>query len=173
MQAVIDDNTNIYVTDDRPNAEIRYRARFYFDPNAISMANGNAHFIFQGFTGTSTVVLRVEFRRSSGSYQLRVALRNDAGSFTNSAWFTITDATHFVELDWQASTAAGANNGSLTFWIDNVQRANLTGVDNDTRRIDRIRLGAVAGIESNTRGTYYFDAFESRRVTIIGPATGP
>ncbi|HZM20889.1 MAG TPA: right-handed parallel beta-helix repeat-containing protein, partial [Anaerolineales bacterium] len=32
MQAVIDDNTTIYATDDTPNAEPRYRARFYFDP---------------------------------------------------------------------------------------------------------------------------------------------
>ncbi len=41
--------------------------------------------------------------------------------------------------------------------------------DNDTRRIDRVRLGAVAGIDTGTRGTYYFDAFESRRQTAIGP----
>ena len=54
-------------------------------------------------------------------------------------------------------------------WIDAVQRANLTGVDNDTRRIDRSQLGAVSGIDSGTRGTYYFDAFESHRQTYIGP----
>ena len=30
MRAVVDDNTSIYVTDDTPNAELRYRARFYF-----------------------------------------------------------------------------------------------------------------------------------------------
>jgi len=63
----------------------------------------------------------------------------------------------------------GANNGSLTLWIDNVQRANLTAVDNDTRRLDRVQWGAVEGVDSGTRGTYYFDAFESRRQTNIGP----
>jgi hypothetical protein len=42
-------------------------------------------------------------------------------------------------------------------------------VDNDTRRIDQARLGAVSGIDTGTRGTYYFDAFESRRQTFIGP----
>jgi hypothetical protein len=73
-------------------------------------------------------------------------------------------------LDWRASTAAGANNGGLTFWIDGVQQANLTGVDNDTRRIDRVRLGAVSGLDSGTLGTDYFDVFESRRQTYIGPA---
>jgi hypothetical protein len=169
MQAVIDDNTTIFVTDDTPNAEPRYRVRFYFDPNSIPMASGNAHFIFDGYTGTSTKVLRVEFRRSSGNYQVRAWLVNDGTTWTNTSWFTISDVSHFIELDWQAATAAGANNGGLTLWIDGIQRATLTGVDNDTRRIDRVRLGAVAGIDTTTRGTYYFDAFESRRQTYIGP----
>ncbi len=167
LQAVLDDNNSIYVTDERPTAEPRYRARFYFDPNAIPMASGDAHFIFDGNTGTSTRVLRVEFRRSLGNYQVRAGLLNDSTAWTQTSWFTISDASHFIELDWRAATAAGANNGGLTLWIDGAQLAGLTEVDNDTRRIDRVRLGAVAGIDSGTRGTYYFDAFESRRQTYI------
>ena len=100
---------------------------------------------------------------------MRAALRNDASTWTNTNWFTITNDSHFIELDWRAATAAGANNGGLTFWIDGVQRANLTTMDNDTRRIDRVRLGAITGIDAGTRGTYYFDAFISQRQTYIGP----
>jgi hypothetical protein len=170
LRAVINNTAALYVTDDIPNAEIRYRLRFYFDPNSITMASGNAHYIFYGYTGTSTDVLRIEFRRSSGTYQLRAALRNDKSTWSSTNWFTISDAPHFVELDWRSATAAGANNGSLTFWIDGVQQASLTGVDNDTRRIDRVRMGAVSGLDSGTQGMYYFDAFESRRQTYIGPA---
>jgi len=169
MQAVIDDNNAIYVTDDRPNAEPRYRARFYFDPNTIVMASGNAHYIFYGYSG-ATVVLRLEFRKSSSIYQLRAELVNDSTTWKTSNWFTISDAPHFVELDWQKSTASGANNGSLTLWIDGVQQTPLTAVDNDTRRIDQARLGAVDKLDTGTRGTYFFDAFESRRQTYIGPA---
>jgi PKD repeat protein len=172
MLVVIDDNRAIYVCDNRPNTEPHYRARFYFDPNSIKIANGNAHHIFYGYSGTSKVVLRVEFRFSSGKYQLRTALLNDATTWKNSGWFTISDAPHFIELDWQASSAAGANNGSLGFWINGVQKANLAAVDNDTRRIDSVRLGAVTGIDAGTRGIYYFDAFESRRQTYIGPVAG-
>jgi hypothetical protein len=169
LRAVIDDNNVIYVTDDRPNAERRYRARFYFDPNSISMNNKDSHYLFYGYTGASTVVLRVQFRFLNGSYQLNVGLRNDSSSWTSSSWFTISDAPHSIELDWRASTGSGANNGGLTLWIDGTQRADLTGLDNDTRRIDRVRLGAVTGIDNGTRGTYYFDTFESRRETYIGP----
>lgn len=171
LSANINDNNVIYVQDDLPNAETRYRARFYFDPNSITMSNNNAHYLFYGYSGTSTVVVRVEFRRSSNTYQLRASLVNDSTTWTNTNWFTITDAQHFVELDWRASSAAGANNGGQTFWIDGAQRSSLTGIDNDTRRIDRSRLGVVAGIDTATRGTEYFDAFESRRASYIGADT--
>ncbi len=132
------------------------------------MASGDNHFILRGYSGTSTLMLRLQFRFSSGNYQVRAALRDDSSTWTNSAWLTISDTAHFIELDWRAASA-GANNGGLTLWIDDVERANLNGIDNDTRRVDRIQLGAVNGIDSGTRGTYYFDAFESRRQTYIGP----
>lgn len=169
LLATIDDNNAIYVTDDSPNAEKRYRARFYFDPNSIVMQNNDTHYLFYGYSGTSTVVLRAQLRLSNGSYQLRAALRNDASSWASSPWFSISDASHYFELDWRAATTSGANNGSLTLWFDGTQMADLTGIDNDTRRIDRVRLGAVAGIDSGTRGAYYFDQFASNRQIYIGP----
>ena len=163
MNILIDDNNAIYVTSDHPNAEPRYVASFYFDPNSIPMVNGDTHTIFGGYSGTSTLVLRLQFRRSSGLYQVQAAILNDGSSFTTSSWFTISDTPHQISFDWKAATAVGANNGALTLSIDGVQQANLTGVDNDTRRIDRARLGAVAGIDTGTRGTYYFDEFTSSR----------
>jgi hypothetical protein len=169
MQAIIDDTNPIYVTDDTPASEPRYKVRFYFDPNSISIPDKNANFIFYAYHGTTKVVLRVEFRISRGIYQLRASLANDANSWISSNWFTLTDNPHFLELDWQSAIPAGANNGYLTLWIDGLQTTSLSGIDNDNHRIDRIRVGVVAGIDSGTNGTYFFDAFESRRTTYIGP----
>jgi hypothetical protein len=169
VQAVIDDVNTIYLSDDHPNAEPRYRARFYFDPNSITMASTDAHFIFKGFMGTATDVLQVELRPSSGVYQMRAKLLNDSAAFISTNWFTLSDTPHFIELDWRASTSVGANNGGLTLWIDGVQQADQTGVDNDTLRVDRVRLGALSGMDAGTIGNYYFDAFESRRQSYIGP----
>jgi len=67
-------------------------------------------------------------------------------------------------MDWIAATAAGANNGSLTLKLDGLQVGSLVGFDNDTRVVDFARLGAVSGIDVSTRGTYYLDAFDSRRI---------
>jgi len=62
----------------------------------------------------------------------------------------------------------GANNGGLPLWIEGTQKASITRMDKDTRQIESVRLGAVSGIDIGTRGTEYFDAFESRRQTYIG-----
>src|SRR5690606_1720187 len=64
--------------------------------------------------------------------------------------------------------APGMDDGALTFWIDGVQQASLTGIDNDTRQIDQVRLGAVLGLDNGTRGAYYFDSFASTRTTYLG-----
>ncbi|MBE0699692.1 MAG: tandem-95 repeat protein, partial [Anaerolineaceae bacterium] len=169
MQAIINDNNSIFVTDDTPNADWRYRARFYFDPNSITMANGDAHTLLMTYTGTSAVVQLLDFRYSSGAYQIRTYTLNDTGTWIYTSWYTISDAPHYIEFDWQAASAAGANNGSLTLWIDGLQKASLSGLDNDTKVIDRVKLGAVANLDTGTRGTYYFDAFQSGREYYIGP----
>ena len=170
LQAVLDDNNSLVVIDESPAAEMRYRVRFYFDPNSIPMAIGNAHWIFLGSSGGGTVHhLQLELRFQATGYEVRALLMNDAKTMISTNWLPLSDAPHALELDWRAATAAGANNGGLTFWIDGSQQADLTGVDNDTRRIDQARLGATSGIDSGTRGTYFFDAFESRRLSYIGP----
>ena len=168
MQALINDTTAIFVRDDTPNAEAVFNARFYFDPNSITMASGDNHFILYGYSG-SQAVLRVQFRFSSGAYQLRAGLQNNASTWTDTSYVPISDAPHEIEVDWQAATGSGMNNGALTFWIDGVQVSGVSGITNDTLKIDSVRLGAVNGIDAGTGGTEFFDAFESHRQTHVGP----
>ena len=170
LKAVINDNTLIFVTDDRPNAEARYRVRFHMDPNSIAMANGGSFYVFNGHQGASKPVVRIEFGFANGTYQIRGRALNNGGKWVNTPWAAISDAAHSVEFDWRASTAAGANNGALTLWIDGQPAGEVTGLNNDTRRVNEGRLGVVQGLDAGTRGTIFLDAFESRRETLIGPA---
>ena len=170
MRVTINDATALYTVDDTPNAEPHYRARFYFDPNSISMADGSSHYILIGYDANP--VFNVDFRFSGGSYQVRLRQQNDSQSTLSTAWGNISDASHFIELDWWAATSSGANNGGVTLWVDGVQTGSLSGLDNDTRRIDQVRFGAVTGIDSSTSGSYYLDAFESRKQSYIGPVGG-
>ncbi|HLE53407.1 MAG TPA: hypothetical protein VI755_15180 [Anaerolineales bacterium] len=165
MRALIDDNNMLYVQDNTPNNEAIYDIHFHFDPNSIGMANMDIHTILNGQDSQSTFVaaLRVELRYSVGSYQIRAGARNDNLTWTNTSFFNISDAPHQIEVEWDGGSAPGQNDGKLKLKIDSVLRGNRTGIDNDTFRIDRVRLGAVAGIDNGTRGTYYFDQFESYR----------
>ena len=170
MQAVVDDNTSIFVTDDSPNAERRYRAAFSFDPNTITMLPNDSYNLFYGYRGTSTAILSIELRYYNGQYQVRALTLNDGATWKTTNFTTLTDAPHRLEVEWRAATTVGANDGTLAFWLDGVLVQLITGLDNDTRVIDRVRLG-VWGIDNGTRGTIYFDAFESRRRSYIGAAT--
>ena len=108
LQAVINDNNPIYVTDTTPAAETRYQARFYIDPNSISVASGNAFYLFTGTSGTSTTILRIEYRFFNNNHQLRAELLNDKTNWKTSNWFTISDAVHFIELNWSAASREGS-----------------------------------------------------------------
>jgi len=161
MQALVNNTSPIYVRDDTPAAENHYRASFLFDPNSISMANGNHHIIFMAYSPANSFVLRIEFQFLGGQYQARASALNDNNAWSATPWANLSDAPHLLELDWQASNAPGANNGSLGFWLDNALIGQLNGIDNDTLRIEHARLGAVSGIDVQTLGVYYFDAFAS------------
>jgi hypothetical protein len=169
MQVLINDTTSIYVTDNSPTAEQRYRARLYLDPNSLTMAEGNAHYIMMGLASDGFSVFQLDFRFSGGNYQIRLRQKDDLDLQTSTDWATISDAPHFIELEWWAASAVGANDGGVNVWIDGIASGSLSNLDNDTRRIDSVRLGAVTGLDASTIGTYYIDAFESRRQTYIGP----
>jgi hypothetical protein len=147
----------MYVRDDSPNAEPHYLVRFLFHPNAITMANGSYTYLIQGHdTSSNAPILFIQFYRSSAGYQLRVrAYDSGLRNWVNSAFVTISNAQHTLEVDW-------SNNGNVTFSVDGVQQANLTGVNNSVYTMGSVRLGApyLAGTLS---GSYYLDAFESRR----------
>lgn len=128
MQAVVDDNTPIYVQDDTPNSETQDRTRFYLNPNGLTMAGGDILDLFTG-RNASTDVLRIQLQKNGATYQIRSGLLNDAGSWTDTSWYDIPNAWSAIEIQYQAF----ANSGSLTLWLDDVQKQSLTFIDNDTR----------------------------------------
>jgi hypothetical protein len=163
LEAVINNRTSMYVQDDQPVAESHNRVRFKFDPNSIVMAVNDEHVIFRSYATRSNFIVSLVFGYRDGTYFIQPAVFNDSGQLYASTRLPISDAAHTLEIDWLAATSAGANNGGLTLWIDGVQRYSLVGLDNDTHRIEWSRLGPLAGLDSGTQGSYYFDTYESQR----------
>jgi len=169
MSALIDNATAMYVQDDTPSGETLYCVRFFFDPNGIAMAANDTHRIMVA-RNANVDVTRLDFRRTkAGVYQVSASVRTDGGSYAKTAWFTIGDAPHKITVSWKAATAVGRKDGFLRLRLDGVLKQALSGLDNDTLRIEQARLGPLQGIDGHTRGTEFFDDFVSRRSASAGP----
>ncbi len=144
MQARITNNRPIFVESWYPDSEGFYNAEFSFDPNSIAMANGDNLVLFRGFSMTSDVFL-IFLGYSSNQYTLDLYVLDDLGKLSSGGAFPIQNSPHTLELNWTAASNAGANNGSVSFTVDSSPRFTLSGLDNDTQRIDRVSLGRGRG----------------------------
>jgi len=161
LSCLIDDTTYLRVYDDTPNSETRYRVRFYIDPNSITMADGtNITLISLWDSGWTASPFIVRFQKNSGVYQIIV---NDN---TETVWWvaTISDAPHYVEVDWKAGVA----DAFLKFWLDGSLVGSNTALAGNFI-VDFVYLGATS-ISSGISGTFYLDDFASNNDgTLIGP----
>lgn len=172
LRAVVDDTAGLYVQDDTPKDETTYRGRFYSHPGDFDPGEAQNHFrtrIFIAFEESPTRrVAALILRRQGGQYALMGRARRDDNSQANTGFFPISAAQHFVELRWVRATAPGAANGIFELWIDGTQQASITTLDSYVSAPDFVRMGALS-VKAGAAGTLYFDEFESRRETTIGP----
>jgi hypothetical protein len=162
----VDDRQSIWVQDEVPNAEDRYRGRFYVDPNSIDPGEAiNRHrmVLFLGLSQEPvTRVITIALRRLGGQYSVRGRVRIDDDTRVNTEFLPISDAPHLIEFDWRRASAPGANDGSFELWIDGVPATALTALDNDRRGIDSGRMGA-SNVKVGAEGALFFDEFVSLR----------
>jgi len=170
LQAVVNDTNSLYVEDDTPDAETRYRARLYFDPNGFDPGEASGHFrtrILIGLDPSGLRVVTLVLKRQGGAYSVEMRVRQNAGARIDTGFFPISAGPHFLEFDWQRA-GSGLSNGALELRIDGVSVSTLSGIDNDLSSIGTVRMGAIA-VKTGAAGTLFFDQFESRRQVLIGP----
>ena len=171
LAASVTDTSSLYVQDNTPAAEARYRARFLFDPNGFLAGPGTAAATVRLFTALQAVNTRtvtIVLRRRQGQYAVQAQTRLDSGTQVGTGFVNVTDAPHAVEFDWRKAAGPGTGDGSFQLWIDGALVATVGALDNDTTRVETARLGPQA-IQAGAVGTLFFDRFESRETTPIGP----
>ncbi len=166
MQVQITSTAEVSAVYSTAQNESSYRARFYVNPNSISMG-GDTLDVFSGYNGT-TRVFTVQLQKTASTYQVRAGAYNDAGTWIYTNWYDIQNTWTGVEVNYHALLTSG----SFELIVGDVSRQVLTNIDNDTRVLNEVRLGAQ-GIGANTSGTLYFDDFISRRFTAIGLLPDP
>ena len=167
LQAQINSTTAMYVADTTPTALSSYHARFAYAPNGLTISSGKTHELLQVLDGTNTAQASVQVTKVSGGYQLRASVRSGTSTKTTS-WYTVTNATHAIEIGWLAASTTSGSNGSLGLWIDGALKETVGSVRNGTARIETARLGPQ-NIATGISGTEYLDNFSSTRTTYIGP----
>ena len=172
LQGVVDDTTGLFVQDDLPDDEDLYRARFWFDTNGFDPGEAQNHRrtrIFIAFEeGPMRRLAAIVLRRIGGVYALMGRARLDDNSQYDTGFFTISDGPHMVELAWKRSSGPDANDGEFELRIDGVSVHATSNLDNSLSAVDMVRLGALS-VKTGASGTLYWDEFESRRLTSIGP----
>jgi hypothetical protein len=172
LQGVVDDTAGLFVQDDLPDDENLYRARFWFDTNGFDPGESLNHRRTRIFLAFEEAPLRrlaaVVLRRLSGAYALMGRARLDDNSQYDTGFFPISDGPHLVELAWKRSSGPDANDGEFQLWIDGVSVHAAANLDNSVSSVDLVRLGALS-VKPGATGTLFWDEFESRRLTYIGP----
>ncbi len=136
-----------------------YDARFYFNPNG-NTSTGQDILAAATSTGFGTQLLHVRYRGNTAPAQVQIQVASTA----NGSWVNITNATHRLEVVWQAGSAG---TGSLTLYVDGVSAQTIA--HSNTGTVAAVRLGSVTSGGNNT--LEYFDAFASKRS--VSPLIGP
>jgi hypothetical protein len=132
----------MYVGDDTPTDESRSGARFYLDPNSISMCSGDQFYILSGRSSA----FNLYFRYYNDQYQIRATAIDDSFAYQFTTWNSLSGEPHLIEIDWAAASAPAANDGDISLYIDGDLKSTRSGIDNDARRVDEV----WAGIDSGT-----------------------
>jgi hypothetical protein len=168
LQAVVNDQSSLYVEDASPSAEVHYRARFYLDPDGFDPGEAQGHFrtrVFLMFDEAGTRRLSaLVLKRQNGNYSLMQRCRRDDNSQADTGFFPISDAPHWVIVEWRRAAGASSNDGVCALTIDGATVSTLSAVQNNVSTVGMVRLGAM-NVKAGAAGTLLLDEFISKRGT--------
>lgn len=152
MRVYIDDTDTMYGQADFTPGASEFRARFYLDPNTLTMGTSeNVTMLL--FTGTSNIIAQVLLNWNGSAYRVRLRTTEDDDTLTNT-YVVVTDAEHYVEVHIER----GAGTGRHRMWIDGTLQATHSSLDNDTKYdgVTTARMGVLYP-DSGISGYLYLD----------------
>lgn len=154
-----------YIEDQTPSNEKFYRVRFYFKAeNNYTFGSQGYATIFEGLNAFGVDLLN---GRSLRGYILddgNNRIVTSSSSFDAKSW-------HSLEIEWKASAAQATADGYLNLWIDDTLVATVSNLDNDTKKVNAVRLG-VLKIPDGTSIRLNFDEFASSKGDHLGLIPG-
>lgn len=165
---------NVYVESTHPNNETHFRTVFWVNPYTLNLdAHTSVRLGQWGSDGNGFhVILFLKRNDVDSSWRVNTWYKQDTTGYQPGPGVfltTLANANQWrqVQVEFTASTAPGANDGSVT-----VQRLlpspsavfSATNLDTDLLDVDNARYGSLAGQGANANsGAYLFDEYESYR----------
>jgi hypothetical protein len=163
-----DNDNRKQLIDDTPVDQTSFSVRFNLDINSFSMPEGTRFRFLEAKRGLPRTFFLV-LRRLNGLYQIQFNILVDDGLKYKSAWYNLSDAPHAIEIDWQASSGPGVNDGFIQMFMDNGLLEEMTGLDNDTFIVSSLRIGFVSRLDgSPISGVWYLDDVATSNNGYIG-----
>jgi hypothetical protein len=166
LQGTITGTGALFVQDDSPRGEDRYRARFDLDPNTFDPGEAQGTHrarVFVAFAANpDRRLLALVLRRRDGAFSLLGRVRRADGSQSSVGPLPLTAAPHRVEVEWQRSSRPGLPDGVLRVRVDGRLAGEIAGVPTLDAGVEFVRLGAL-GVKAGAGGTLAWDEFDSRR----------
>ena len=156
--------TQLYLEDDSPVDEAHFRMGFLLNPNDFVLASGGQHNIVSALApGSNAFSLRMGsrgVRAPTGPGRLQGQRRPGRGPGSRDR---VRDRAALASglRGLVGSLRSRANDGGARLWIDGQLAAEILGVDNDERRVESTRIGAVWGIDPGFSGSFFFDSYVS------------
>jgi hypothetical protein len=149
------------------SSETELAVRFRLDVNSVPLTDGKTFKILKiDDLDSGKLVHQLLLRRYSGKYQLKLIAKQDDGSTKKSAWIRIPDKPRIIEVEWEAASAPGANDGHLQLFVQGIQKAYLDELDNDTLEAEKVTLGVLKTIKLS--GKMKFDGIVIGNYGLIG-----
>jgi len=176
LKCLMDDTTSIYGTKNLTKATT-YRARFYFDPNSVTMATLNTFYMnyLRQNGGSSYTMFGFALRKQATYYQFFLSANDDTNTYPYFYSLELTDAPHYVEVQVVQAATAVSSDGTIQCWVDGVSIGSDTGVDNYNLMFDQNWLTwlGVDEVDAGTSGSVYLDDYVvNNDGSEIGEATG-
>lgn len=93
----------------------------------------------------------------AGGYRFRARAHNDLAGVNQTGYFSLLSDWNLIRLVWAASTGPGNDDGYLLMYINTNLKDIVSGIDNDTKVVDRILVGAPSNIHSSIYGILTMD----------------
>jgi hypothetical protein len=136
------------------------RARFYIDPNGVTMTSGTLITIFNCYNASVVIMVVQLFYNSTYGYGIYFRAYDDAAGTNQIGPFydNFGDEPHYIEVLMTRASTTSSNDGVSQIWIDGTSVGSVTNLDNNTRfnEFDWYYFGKVVNADGAT-GTFYLD----------------